>query len=494
MDSLDVTVIGAGVGGLAAAIRMAARGYSVTVYEKNAVPGGKIGEIRQEGFRFDTGPSLFTLPFLVDELLALGQSKDSISFSYKKLDTVCLYFFEDGTRIEARSNPAQFADELALRTGESRESVLNYLRDTEKLYEASADIFIFNPLRRIVSSAWHLSREKLKSLLVFNPFRSMHLENRRRFKSPHVIQLFDRYATYNGSSPYRAPATLSVISHLEHNLGAFYPDKGLFSIVEALYAKALSLGVTFRFNARVTGFAYSKGKITEIKILDKIFPADRVISDMDVNAFYRFVVPEISAPWSVRLARYSSSAYIFYWGMNRRFSRLDVHNILFSNNYKEEFRHLFKLKKGFDDPTVYLFISSKLSHEDAPEGCENWFVMINVPALDTPGRGLDTEGVRLMVARKIQRVLGIDPLPHIQLERVTTPESLQDMTSSFKGAIYGNNSNSVFSAFMRHSNRSARFKNLFFTGGSVHPGGGIPLCLASAAIVEREMENLPGNH
>ncbi len=489
MDSLNVSVIGAGIGGLASAIRMAARGYSVTVFEKNAGPGGKIGELRQEGFRFDTGPSLFTLPHLVDELLALGQSSDPTSFSYKKLDTVCLYFFEDGTRIEAKSEPAQFADELAIRTGESRESVLNYLRDTEKLYEASADIFIFNPIRRILSSAWHLTRVKLKSLLVFNPFRSMHSENRRRFKSPHVIQLFDRYATYNGSSPYMAPATLSVISHLEHNLGAFYPDKGLFSIVEALYAKALSLGVTFRFNTRVSGLAYSKGKIKGIKILDKTIPADRVISDMDVNAFYRFVVPEITAPWSVRLARYSSSAYIFYWGMSGRFPQLDVHNILFSNSYKEEFRHLFKLKKGFEDPTVYLFISSKLSREDAPEGCENWFVMINVPALDSSEGALEKDAVRLIVARKIKRVLGIDPLPHIRFERVTTPESLQDYTSSFKGAIYGNNSNSVFSAFMRHSNRSARFKNLYFTGGSVHPGGGIPLCLASAAIVDREMES-----
>lgn len=489
MQVQTISIIGAGIGGLAVAVRMAALGYSVDVFEQNAFPGGKMGEIRHDGFRFDTGPSLFTLPQLLDDVLKPGESKDAVSFTYKRLNPVCHYFYEDGTKIKAFSHPVEFARELLRQTGEPSRAILNYLTDARHIYEASADVFIFKPIGQLIHNALRMPFSKLKHLLAVNPFISMHSENSKRFKSPHVIQLFDRYATYNGSSPYLAPATLSVISHLEHNMGAFFPDRGMYSIVEALYRRALALGVTFHFNTRVTGLSYSEGRVTGIKTKDASFAAHSVISDMDVNTFYRQVAPQIRAPRLVRKPRLSSSALIFYWGMNRQFSQLDVHNILFSTDYKEEFRQLFEEKELYHDPSIYLFVSSKQIPRDAPAGCENWFVMINVPSMEHHNWQEMKVIARQVVARKIERILGVDPLPHIVFEKTTTPQTIQDVTGSYKGALYGNNSNSLFSAFLRHPNRSRQFKNLYFTGGSVHPGGGIPLCLASAKLVEEAIRS-----
>ena len=489
MEQKRHIIAGAGIGGLATAIRLAAGGHFVTVIEQNNRPGGKMGEIRREGFRFDTGPSLFTLPEMVEELLAIGNNDQNISFRYKKLSASCRYFFEDGTQIDAMNDPRDFAREINIKTDEPPEHVLLYLQKAARLYQASAGLFIFNPRHRLFHSALKEKPSRLFPLLKVNPLRTMHEENRRRFRSPHVIQLFDRYATYNGSSPYLTPSMLTVIAHLEHNTGAYYPEKGMYSIAQSLYEKALSLGVEFRFGCKVTGINTRKRQVTGVETTEGTFPCDALISDIDVNMFYRQAGKKLKRPLSVKHPRLSSSALIFYWGMNTTFPGLDMHNILFSEQYVEEFTSLFKKKELFADPTVYIFVSSKTIAEDAPPGKENWFVMINVP----PIAGSDiTNGfideARKHVLRKIKRVLHIDPSPHILFEERATPQTLQDYTGSYKGALYGNNSNSIRSAFLRHPNRSATYPNLYFTGGSVHPGGGIPLCLASAAIVEKEIE------
>jgi phytoene dehydrogenase-like protein len=178
----------------------------------------------------------------------------------------------------------------------------------------------------------------------------------------------------------------------------------------------------------------------------------------------------------------SSSALIFYWGMDREFAELDLHNIFFSNNYKKEFETIFHSKKIDDDPTVYIHISSKCKADDAPQGCENWFVMVNAPYAD----GQDWEKVireaRENIVTKLNKVLGLDVTKHIQLEHKLTPELIQSKTGSYKGALYGSSSNDKMAAFLRQPNFSSEYKGLYFCGGSVHPGGGIPLCLLSGKI------------
>ncbi|WP_234409077.1 phytoene desaturase family protein [Marinilabilia salmonicolor] len=258
MKQKKCIIIGAGIGGLATSVRLAALGYEVLVLEKNRLPGGKMQQIERDGFRFDTGPSLFTLPHLVTDLLALGSTPSDLTFKFNKLKNVCRYFYDDGTIINVPEKPEDFAREIEIKTGEPAANILNYLKTANDRYQSSADLFIFNPLKNIISSVRNKKPKELKPMLKVKPLRTMHKENQISFRSPQVIQIFDRYATYNGSSPYKASSMLNMISHLEHNEGAFFPEKGMYSIVEAIFHKALSLGVKFQFDTVVNNLISEK--------------------------------------------------------------------------------------------------------------------------------------------------------------------------------------------------------------------------------------------
>jgi phytoene dehydrogenase-like protein len=209
---------------------------------------------------------------------------------------------------------------------------------------------------------------------------------------------------------------------------------------------------------------------------------DRVVSNMDVVNTYRQLLPGEKQPDKLLNQPKSSSALIFYWGIRHNFGEMGLHNIFFSGDYRKEFDHLFKQKTISDDPTVYVNITSKHKPDDAPKGCENWFVMINAPNND----GQDWEAIihrtRTQVQNKISRLLGINVASLISCESILDPRSIESRTSSSQGALYGNSSNNRYAAFLRHANFSSRIRNLYFCGGSVHPGGGIPLCLLSARI------------
>jgi phytoene desaturase len=484
---MKAAIIGSGIGGLAIAIRLALKGYKVSVYEQNDHAGGKISEIRAKGFRFDTGPSLFTLPELTAELFALAGKNIYDYITYSRLDTICNYFYEDGTRLKAFNDPGKFAREIEQQTGEPVKNVLNHLKKCKEQYDLTADIFLMNTLHKFGN---YLKWRVLKGVLFFfkvDVFTSMHKRNLRRFKDHRVIQLFDRYATYNGSNPFVAPATLNVISHLEHNLGAFFPSKGMRSLVLGLESLARNTGVEFHFSKKVERIIIDKKRATGLLVQNEELPFDLVVSDVDVHYFYEHLLP-VAKSFKSSEKNLSSSALIFYWGIRGKFPTLGLHNILFSNNYEAEFQHLFDRQSIYADPTVYIFISSRLVSADAPENHENWYVMINVP----PDTGQDWKQMisetRRHIIKKVDRMLNIHIEDLIEFEQVGSPQTIEKNTMSWKGALYGNHSNSMNSAFLRHSYKHKYIKNLYFVGGSVHPGGGIPLCLASAKILDLEVK------
>lgn len=482
--SKTAIVIGAGVGGLATAIRLSNKGLRVSVFDKNPVAGGKIGQISAQGYRFDTGPSLFTLPHLVEELTP----ESAPSLEYKKLDTISRYFYEDGSVFTAPADPENFASEIARVHGESREKVLKYLNNAAELYNLSSPIFLYSAFHRLSRLFTSNNLGVLTGMLKFNPFRSMHAHNRKTFKNDKTVQLFDRYATYNGSDPYRAPATLNMIAHLEHNLGAYFPAGGMIRITEHLQHIAVKAGVKFHFNEEVEEILIDKKRASGVVAMGQNYPADLVVSAGDIFKTWSRLISQARTPRTVKHPRLSTSAMIFYLGVGRTFEQLDLHNIFFSGNYREEFRSLSPRGNSspYEDPTVYIYNSSCLNPSDAPPGCSNLFVMINVPH----DRGENWEELaktaRIYILKKLKGH-GIDLSTGIEFERVATPASIEEMTMSTAGALYGNSSNSAMSAFNRHPNFSRSIKNLFFAGGSVHPGGGIPLCLASAKIVEQEV-------
>ncbi|MBN1131566.1 MAG: phytoene desaturase [Bacteroidales bacterium] len=478
-------IIGAGIAGLSSAIRLVQKGYEVSVYEQSGHPGGKLNQIEWNGYRWDTGPSLFTLPELVEELFLMCGEEIKTSVRYVRLENITRYFYEDGTILNAYGDPRRFIKEIESVTGEPGVHVQKYLDRCRSMYNLTRDVFIFKPFNRLGTL---LSGKFLKAMLQawkLDPLTTMHQANRKRFDSPHLIQLFDRYATYNGSNPYKAPGTLNVISHLEHNLGAYFPNKGMFSIALELSRLAERQGVKFHFNQRVEEVLVKNRKTTGILVDGRFTPADVVVSDVDIFYLYRDLLKSVTFPEKYFKRDQSTSALIFYWAVDRQFPGLDLHNILFSGNYEEEFRHLFDLKTVYQDPTVYIFISSKMVQGDAPGNGENWFVMINVPE----NRGQDWDQMidasREHIIRKIERMLGADITPHIRKEFIEDPRSIEKRTYSYRGSLYGASSNSKNAAFSRHPNFLRKLKGLYFVGGSVHPGGGIPLCLASAKIADQ---------
>ena len=480
----SVIVIGAGIGGLATAIRLAEQGYQVEVFEKNPGPGGKMGEIKEKGYRFDTGPSLFTLPALVDEL----PGKET-KLQYRKLQTVSKYFFPDGQVFTAPAEPALFSRDLGAAAGENPDKLKLYLEKVARLYELTAPLFIFSSFHRIKKLVKQDNLGVLTAMLKFNPLRSMHCHNRRSLDTEKAVKIFDRYATYNGSNPYKAPSTLNMIAHLEHNIGAYFPEGGMYSIVRHLYEMALGKNVTFHFENEVSEICVEGNRAAGVIANEQKHFADIIVCGGDVFRTYNKLLKTVRAHRSVKKPRFSSSAMIFYLGVKKTFNELDVHNIFFSGDYPGEFKNLFSKSKAsmFNDPTVYIYNSSMIERGDAPPGCSNLFVMINVPADKGEDWDVLARDANSIIFEKLKREHNLDIESAVEFEMAATPETISSNTLTTAGALYGNNSNSILSAFNRHPNFSGKIENLFFAGGSVHPGGGIPLCLASAKIVEEEV-------
>jgi phytoene desaturase len=481
----NAIVIGAGIAGIASAIRLQNKGYKVKVLEKNSYPGGKLTQLSGNGFRFDAGPSLFTMPHLVTELFKISGKNSSDYFNYTRLDTLCNYFFEDGTKISANANIEVFAEEIAKKTTDSAASIKKHLKKSKFIYSATEEQFLNKSLHKLssfLSVSTLLSIFKLPFLNIFN---SMDQANRKAFKDSKTIRLFNRYATYNGSNPFKAPGILNIIPHLEFGYGAYLPTGGMHEITKSLVQLAKEIGVQFHFNQEVHAIETKHNFARSVKTNTDNYLADIVICNADIHTVYDKLLPSAQKLKEVDKQERSSSALIFYWGIDKEFPDLDVHNILFTEDYQKEFGHIFDSKTIYEDPTVYINITSKQLKKDAPKGKENWFVMINVPSVYNQDWDRLIADARKTILAKLSRNLGEDIEKLIVFEEQLTPQLIQDKTYSFKGSLYGTSSNNRFAAFFRHKNFSSEYKNLYFCGGSVHPGGGIPLALSSAKIIDK---------
>ena len=483
----DVVVVGAGVGGLATAVRMAARGHRVTVLEAAKTVGGKLGEHTDAGHRFDRGPSLFTMPELMEELDGLVDADvpgRPGPFKYKTLDRSTHYFWEDeDAPLVAWTDSERFARDVESRWGVPAKRLLRHLRTSRDAFELTRGVFLERSLHEAstykTSAAWRL----LSRVWTLPLWGSLDRLNRRNLHHPKLTQFFNRYATYNGSDPHRAPAMMHVIPHLEHGIGTFLPERGMRSIPLHLEGLAKALGVTFWLETPAERILHDQGKVTGVQDgHGKVHRADIVVSNADLHPTYRHLLPDLKAPERILKQERSTSGVIFYWGVKGVHPELGLHNILFSRDYQQEFRQIQQNGTPGDDPTVYINITSKELPQDAPEGHENWFVLMNVEANPEKWDDAAVGKLREDVLAKIERTLG--RRPDIVCEQVLDPGKIESLTGSWRGALYGASSNSSAAAFLRHRNRSTDLDGLYFCGGSVHPGGGIPLCLLGARIVD----------
>ena len=482
-------IIGSGIGGIATALRLRSMNYDVTVFENNNYPGGKLASFDLGPYRFDAGPSLLTMPHFIDELFDLFNENPRDYFNYKKKDISCKYFWDDGTKLNAYSEKSKFINEINKVLGVKESTVSTYLLKAKKKYDLTKRMFLEQSLHKLKT---YLSKDLLIGLcnvFSFQINKTLNQVNELELKEPHLVQLFNRFATYNGSSPYKTPGMMTLVQHLEQEYGTYVSDKGMNNITKSLYDLALRQGIDFKFNSFVSQILVSGKRAIGVSVGEESYSSDIVVSNMDIVPTYRNLLKNHYQPEKTLSQERSSSALIFYWGINKEFKNLDLHNIFFSNDYKKEFQSIFEKKSIFSDPTVYINITSKDVKGDAPDNCENWFVMINSP--NDSGQDWDNmiDEVKSNILKKINRLLNIELEDYIEYEKVYTPKTIESNTQSYMGSLYGSSSNNLMSAFLRHPNFSNKILNLYFCGGSVHPGGGIPLCLLSAKIVSQLIKN-----
>jgi phytoene desaturase len=481
--SKKAIIIGSGIAGLALSVRLKVKGYDVHVFEKNESYGGKLSEFKLGEYRYDFGPKLFTLPELLVDLFKISNQNIDDYIKYKKIEVGCKYFWEDGKVFNAYSDKQKLIKEIVSEFETDNFKLNNYLNKSKKKFDLTRTIFLEKSLHK-VSTFFSISAFRailnFFSLDILKPLNQL---NEETFDDKKLVQLFNRFATYNGSNPFVTSGIMSMIQHLEHDLGVFMPSNGLSDISKSIYNLANDLGVTFSFNSNIDKIIIDKNKAIGVEKNKQKYLADIVVSNMDVNLTYSKLLNGFKKPKYLKDYEPSSSAIVFYWNINKSFKELDLHNIIFSNNNSKEFDYIFDKKLVYEDPTIYICPTSKVVKNDAPEGCENWFILINSP--HDSGQNWDEikDTLRRNIIKKINKTLNVKIEKHILIEEVFTPKDIEIKTLSQYGSLYGSSSNSLMSAFLRHPNFSRKIKNLYFCGGSVHPGGGIPLCLNSAKIV-----------
>lgn len=485
-ERLRVAVIGAGVGGLTAAARLAHAGLRVTVYEKNARVGGKLNWLELDGYSFDTGPSLLTMPYVFEELWQKLGRRLADDLTLVPLPVTCRYRWTDGTVID---EDAAFWQ---------RPEVARFLNYARGLYELSADAFLHHPLGEWWRQITWANLKNLRHLPKIASFRTMDQVVQRFFgPDPHLVQLFDRFATYNGSSPYRTPAAFNIIPYVEARFGGWYVKGGMYGIARALERICRGMGVEFRLNQEVRALGEASGHWTlETAIGRDAFHS--VVCNQDVLSAHRFMPAQESSNFQrTRLDKLDPaiSGFVMYLGVSREFPRLEHHNIFFSDDYPAEFRQLFDERVPADEPTIYVAIHSKHDPDRAPPGCENWFVLVNAPAL-TDDQRVDwpaiAENYGDRILERLETRFGLEGLrASVRVRRHFTPADFQTRFLAHRGSLYGFASHGVRAAFQRPAMRPRGMKNFCFVGGSTHPGGGLPLvCLSGQMAADQILRPL----
>jgi diapolycopene oxygenase len=481
-----IAVVGAGLGGLSVAARLASDGHQVDVFDSQDFPGGKAGTQQLGDYRFDTGPSLVTMPEVFDELFAAcGETREEF-VRFTRLDEICRYLYADGTRLSSFADPARFAAEIDSKTADSSASILRFLEYAARIYRVSADLFLRKSLHEFRTYASWRGLASILSLGRIDPLRTMDRAVRSFFTDPRTVQFFNRYATYNGSNPYRTPATLNIIPHVEYGIGAAAADDGVFAIPSGLARLAEKKGARLHLGIRVDRIVYEEDtrRIRGIVADGEQMEYDAVVSNSDVVRTYRTLLEDEDAPLLKRYLKLepSSSGLVFLLGVKNKFPDLGLHNIFFSGDYHAEFADIFDRHRCPTDPTVYVNITSRVTPADAPARGENWFVLVNAPYDSGQNWPDEVTRTRAAVLDRLSRALSQDIESEIEVESVMTPADIEERTGSRFGSLYGISSNSRMAAFLRHPNRSRRYPGLFFCGGGVHPGGGMPLVVLSGKI------------
>jgi phytoene desaturase len=503
MTARTAVVVGAGVGGLSAAIHLARSGMRVTVVEKNRVPGGRLGQFTRDGHTFSTGPTLLIMPLLYrSELARLGVDMDA-ALEPQRVDPTYDVVFDDGARLAMTSDLAQMRVQLEAMEPGAFSGFLRYLAEGGAHYHLAMPRLVERDFRRpsdFFTPANALLALRIRALLPH--YRHM----ARFFSSPRLRAAFTYQDVYMGLSPFHAPATFSLTPYSELAHGVWYPKGGMYRIVEVLAALAEESGVTFAYDEPVSRIEVEGGRASGVVLGDgRTLPADVVVANADLAYVYRRLLPDRAAADAIGRKTFSGSAISFFWGVDRVYPELRPHTLFLGDSYRENFDRIERNLPLPDRPSVYIHAPARLDPATAPAGKDTIIAVVPTGHMtydgDDPRRMAredeawvaERERARGFVLDRLARVGLDDVADHITVEATATPPTWLARHNLARGATHGLAHTLPQLAYLRPHNRHARYPNLYFAGASTHPGTGVPTAIVSGRLAaERIADDLHG--
>ncbi|ACJ34554.1 phytoene desaturase family protein [Anoxybacillus flavithermus] len=469
-----VVIVGGGLGGLSAAVTLAQRGVDVQLFEKNNHFGGKLMPVQLGNYYFDFGPNTITMPFVFRHVIEQTGERTEDYLTFRKLRVHTKNVYEDQTTFFLSSDREYMKEQLAHIDPIGALRYDDFLREVERLYQLAKTHFF---PRIFHSFTDYISPSLAMALLKARPFETLHHFFQRYFTNEHVIQAYDRYATYIGSSPYMSPATFAMIAYLEMVDGVYYVEGGNARIAHTFAMLARRAGATLHTNRAVKRVIVRNGAVKGVELEDgEKVEADVVIMNADLLQAYRELVDPHDR--SYERAEPSISAFVMLVGTKDTWNHLAHHNVFFSDNYKQEFEHIFSGKYS-EHPTIYV-----CAPPFTKEG-SSLFILVNAPPLTKDGRmQVDEQAYKQLVYEKL-RSYGLNIVPDV--EQIITPLHIAEQFGAYRGALYGMASNRRRDTFLRPSNACRRIGGLYFVGGTTHPGGGSPMVVISGQNVAHHL-------
>ncbi len=477
-------VIGAGIGGIATAARLAKNGYSVTVLEKNSTPGGRCNQIVRDGHRFDIGPTLFLMPEVWEETFAaLGEDLGE-QLDLRRIDPTYKVHFEDGLQLQLTSNIGEMQTQLEKVEKTAFTGFLNYIAEGSKHYKLSLEKFVGRNFYNIFE---YFSLANLPLIFQLKALDKHYRNTGRFFKDERLKAAFTFQNMYLGLSPYDAPATYSLLQYTELAEGVWYPMGGMYAGIQALTRVAEKLGVKFIYNAPVKKMKDERGKIVSALTEDgREFIADIFVGNADLPYIYDQLLPDRAAAKKLDEKLYTCSTIMFYWGVDKQYPQVAHHNIFLGGDYKGSFDQIFEQHRLPDEPSFYVHAPARTDAAAAPEGQDTFYVLVPVGHLEARNKqdwDAMVNKARETVFTRLAKEMNVTDLrEHIKFEINYTPKTWQERFNLAKGAAFGLSHNFWQVGFLRPQNRHAKYKNMYFAGASTHPGTGLPIVLLSARL------------
>jgi len=487
----SVLIIGAGIGGIATSLFLAQKGYRVDVYEKNISAGGRCGNIIRDGHRFDVGATMMLMPEVYREVFSeMGLDLEG-ELPLKPLGDIYKLQFDDGTGLSFTSDPKRMEEQLEKIEPGSYAMAVKYVETGFGLYKEAFDRLLGRNFTRFFEF-FNLKNALL--LIRLKTYINHYRYTSRFFRSEHLRMAFTFQNIYVGQSPFSAPALFSMIPAAELSEGSMFPVGGMYAVAEKLMEKAAEMGVKFHFARPVTSILVEKGRVAGVQFTDgSEARADIIVANADLPYVYRELLPMKGKSRRIDRMKYSCSALVLHWGLDKQYPQLGHHTTFLADSFREGLDAIFRDMSMGDDPCFYIHAPVRSDPSAAPEGCDTLSVAVGVGHLDAghpQNWEMITEKARSAVFRKL-KTIGIEDIQeHIKFEIVATPETWQEALNITRGSVFGSLGHNILQmGWFRPHNRDRRYRNLYFTGGSTHPGNGIPMVLLSAKLVSERIVN-----